>query len=267
MRRRGYLDTPRGQIHYCDLGPADAAAPVLLLFHQMPWCLLQYDRVQPLLADAGFRSIAFDTPGYGHSDPPDQNVTVGDIAADIAGGCRTWGVTRALAVGHHGGASLALAVCHAAPSLMAAAVLHCPPYYDAAAWTRRAVFTEAEDIIRDDGRHFADRFRFVRDRITGGLARPDSVHWSVLAFYLSRRVPPPPNPFLAYDVQDAIATLAAPTLLISNTNDNLHDAAQRIRAVRPDFAYVELPGGHSQMIFEADPGWLRAVLTFAETCR
>lgn len=61
-----YADTPSGQIHYRELGEG---RPVLLL-HKTPSSSVMWTCVMPLLAAAGFRTIAPDTRGYGSSEPP-----------------------------------------------------------------------------------------------------------------------------------------------------------------------------------------------------
>lgn len=63
--RRGYADAGAGQIHYRVLGDG----PPLVLLHATPRSSRVYERLMPLLAAGGFRVYAFDTPGFGNSDP------------------------------------------------------------------------------------------------------------------------------------------------------------------------------------------------------
>jgi pimeloyl-ACP methyl ester carboxylesterase len=60
--RRGYADSPFGQLHYAETG----AGPVLLLLHQTPRSHDEFREVQPLLAD-GRRVVAMDMLGFGMS--------------------------------------------------------------------------------------------------------------------------------------------------------------------------------------------------------
>ena len=54
--RRGYVDTPEGQIHYRAMGEG----PAIMLVHQAPWASIQYRAILPLIAAAGYRAIATD---------------------------------------------------------------------------------------------------------------------------------------------------------------------------------------------------------------
>lgn len=63
--KRGYVDTPEGQVHYVEDGIGD---PILLL-HQSPRSSRMYYKLMPLLATE-YRAIAIDMLGYGYSDSP-----------------------------------------------------------------------------------------------------------------------------------------------------------------------------------------------------
>lgn len=63
--RRGYIDTPEGQIHYREAG----SGPPLVLVHQTSSSSNMWWRVIPALAEH-FHVLAPDTPGFGESDPP-----------------------------------------------------------------------------------------------------------------------------------------------------------------------------------------------------
>ena len=75
--RRAYIDLPSGQLHYREIGEGEP----LLLLHQTPSSSLQWEAAYPLLAAAGMRVIAPDTPGYGMSDPPAGTPTAEGYAA------------------------------------------------------------------------------------------------------------------------------------------------------------------------------------------
>lgn len=63
-----YIEVDGLRIHYIDQGPRDAE-PILLLHGEPSWCYL-YRTMIPLLAAAGFRTIAPDLVGFGRSDKP-----------------------------------------------------------------------------------------------------------------------------------------------------------------------------------------------------
>jgi pimeloyl-ACP methyl ester carboxylesterase len=53
-----------------------------------------------------------------------------------------------------------------------------------------------------------------------------------------------------------------PTLLLTNTGEDLYAATRRARALRPDFAYVELEGGTHDIVDEQPAAWAAAVSEF-----
>jgi len=65
-----WLFTDGIRLHYVDEGPRDGESVVLL--HGSPGWLYAYRLVIPALADAGFRTIAYDQLGFGRSDKPEK---------------------------------------------------------------------------------------------------------------------------------------------------------------------------------------------------
>jgi len=76
--RRGYAQTPRGQIHYVEAG----SGPTLLLLGESPRSHRHFRKVLPLLA-RHFRTIAIDIPGYGNSHPAPSPLTVPAVAGCV----------------------------------------------------------------------------------------------------------------------------------------------------------------------------------------
>lgn len=56
------------RIHYVDEGPS-GAPPILMLHGEPSWSYL-YRKMIPVFADAGYRAVAPDLPGFGKSDKP-----------------------------------------------------------------------------------------------------------------------------------------------------------------------------------------------------
>jgi pimeloyl-ACP methyl ester carboxylesterase len=75
---RAYVDGPWGQIHVRVDGGANR--PTILLVHKMVWSSLEFEKVQPLFAKRGYRTIAVDLPGCGLSDAPPSQPTIDDYA-------------------------------------------------------------------------------------------------------------------------------------------------------------------------------------------
>jgi pimeloyl-ACP methyl ester carboxylesterase len=135
---RRYIDGPFGQIH---LRLAGAGAPLLLL-HQSPLSGAMFDAVLPRLAAAGFACVAADTPGFGQSDVPAEEVGIAGYARAMVVVLDALGWPRAHVLGHHTGASIAAALAVAAPERIDRLVLN------------------GLALLNDEERSFFAQFRF-----------------------------------------------------------------------------------------------------------
>jgi pimeloyl-ACP methyl ester carboxylesterase len=76
--RRGFVDTPFGQMHYRELG----TGPAVILLHQALRSSLEFRRVLPVLAD-DYRVIAFDLIGFGDSAGAPRQLSIEDHAVAV----------------------------------------------------------------------------------------------------------------------------------------------------------------------------------------
>ena len=81
--RRGYTNTPDGQLHWRMAAPETADQPDLYCFHPAPFSGLAFTGVMPHLA-TGRRVIAPDYPGYGGSDSIRASATIEAYATSMA---------------------------------------------------------------------------------------------------------------------------------------------------------------------------------------
>ncbi len=105
---RAYTRCRYGQLHYRTAGPAISTAPVIVLLHQNPASSFEYE---PLIAALGQdrRVIAFDTPGYGMSDPPPEQLDIAGYAAAFADALDALEITGPVDLyGFHSGTLLAI---------------------------------------------------------------------------------------------------------------------------------------------------------------
>jgi pimeloyl-ACP methyl ester carboxylesterase len=102
--RKGYVDTSDGQIHYLTAGAGD---PSLIMLHQNPSSGRMWEAVIPGLAQGGRRVIAFDTPGYGMSEPPPVKPDIPYYARRIVEAADGLGLGQFDVLGHHTGALIA----------------------------------------------------------------------------------------------------------------------------------------------------------------
>ncbi len=99
--RRGYADTPEGQIHYSTAGKGEP----LLLLHQTG-SSRQYWKLMPLLAER-FRIFAPDNLGSGNSDPLPPNVQIADLARSMIHFIDFLGIEKVHIFGFHTGNKIA----------------------------------------------------------------------------------------------------------------------------------------------------------------
>ena len=258
---RGYAPSSLGQIHYQEVRPrrVDASRPVYVLLHQVPWFHIYYNGAQSELARRGFRSITFDTPGYGLSARPTQPPTIADYARAIVMAMQHLHLRRVVLVGHHTGATIGVEIARTRPELVARLVLHGVALYTPAEAAARLAAPHWDQSYRPEGEHLTDRWLYLKGRIAGS---PDSVQWSVISLYLAGE-----NEWFGhhavfrYDMAAALRALRTPVTVLSNTDDLLDFTFERTRALRADFEFRHLESHSSNMAFDEPAAWVDAVVT------
>jgi pimeloyl-ACP methyl ester carboxylesterase len=97
------------RVHYQEAG--DDKAPPMILIHGFISSTLVWNETFLLLADAGFRVIALDLPGYGYSDKPrDGEYTIESQARAVLGLMDRLKIEKAIIVGASYGGAVAAAV-------------------------------------------------------------------------------------------------------------------------------------------------------------
>ena len=260
---KGYTAGPFGQIHYQQAGKQ--TDPAVVLCHQSPSSSEMFRAAYHPLAAHGLRVIGIDTPGFGMSDVPDHPPSIEEYATAIAACIRSLGLNGVTLLGHHTGASIAAEVAVAEPELVARLILNGVPVMTA---EERAQYSQAlkdsPDVEpRPDGSHLMAMWE-RRIRFTPGWTSLSAMHLGVLQMFIAgdtawygHRA--------AFD-HDAVATIKAirqPTLILTNTGDDIYYAAARARELRPDFAYAELAGGTHDIVDEQPQAWSDVVAAFA----
>lgn len=210
--RRGYADTPFGQLHYAEAG----SGPTLLMLHQTPRSHDEFADLQPLLADS-FRTIAMDMVGFGLSAPHPAPQTIETMAEAGWALLDALGVDSAVVLGHHTGAAVAQEMAVQAPERTVALVLSAMPWVDEA---RRGGPDVGVDhaTTAEDGGHLIELWRlrqpfypagnpelldrFIRDALAPGMD-PAEGHRAVRRYLMDER----------------ISGVTAPVLLLAPTDD------------------------------------------------
>jgi pimeloyl-ACP methyl ester carboxylesterase len=252
---RRYVDTRWGQVHLREAGEGHA----IVFLHESPLSSRVYDSVLPLVAPRA-RALAFDTPGYGMSDPPPSECEIPDYAATLLEAIGALGVDRFAAVGVHTGASLALQLAVQAPERVSHVVFSGLPLFTPEA-RAEMLASWAPQIQPDDaGSHMTWAWqRYMR--IWGGpastvhvgathlLGNLDRYHWAY-------------NAAFRYDPEPDLDRITAPVLFLTAEEDLLiaedRRAAERISGGR----LVTVPGLRGQLPLRAPQEFANGVLSF-----
>jgi pimeloyl-ACP methyl ester carboxylesterase len=262
---RGYAASPFGQTHYQDVSPANPVGLPLVMIHQAPMSLRQFDTVLIPLAERGVRSIAIDIPGFGQSSPPDFVPSCDDYATVLPGVLGHLGLDRVDLLGHHTGAMVATSAALQFPELINNLVINGPfPMTD----EERAGFLDYVEraekgfVHEHDGTHlqqsFMDRYTFYGEGVDPALiTRYTAEKFIGLGpFWYGHHAA------FQYDFNAALPKITHRTLLLTNTGDQIYENAKWAREMRPDLAYIELQGGGVDIVDQMPEEWSDAVVGF-----
>lgn len=261
--RRGYASGPFGQIHYQDT--AVDGIP-LILCPQSPMTSRQFDRVYPLLAEAGVRAIGIDTPGFGMSDPPPDPPSISDYATSVPAVMDQLGLRTANLCGHHTGSMIVTEAALAYPERVHKLILSGPApmtpeeqqeYIDTALAEEKAFAPNA------DGSHFSSlfvkRLPWIQDEPDGLELCTGYVLQGLMGlgpFWYGHHAA------FSYDAAAATTRLTQPALVLINTGDILYPMAKRTMELCPHFSYAELEGGGVDITDQDPEGWTQKVVAY-----
>lgn len=257
MRR--YVDTRWGQVHLREAGAGHA----LLLFHESPLSSAAYEPVLGRLG-AAVRAVAFDTPGYGMSDPPPHECEIPDYAATLLEAVDGLGIGRFAAAGAHTGASLALQVAlQAGPERVTHLVFSGLPLFTPDVREEYLRSWSPPVQPQEDGGHL--QWAWERySRIWGGppeivsfgatqlLSNLDRYHWAY-------------NAAFRYDPAPDLDAIACPVRFVTAENDLLIEEDRRAAARIPGAEVVAVPGRRGQLPLRDPEAYADAVVSFVRS--
>lgn len=261
--KRGYLEGRTGQVHYRYCGSADGIPLVLL--HQSPLSGCQFDAVLPRLAARGYRVLAPDMPGFGMSDSAPEGATLEDFASIIDAVRSEWPGRPVNLVGHHTGAVLAAVFAAAHPAAVNKIVLNGFPLLGEAERRHFASFYFGPKEPKLDGSHLLIAWE-TRLRSTPGWTDLHLMHrYTVEALHRGETNWKAFPLVIAADLQAVLLRLEVPTLLFTNSGEDLYAATRRAYELRRDFfRYAELPGGTHDIVDEQPEPWVEIIDHFLQ---
>lgn len=164
--RKGYADTPEGQVHYLESG---TGYPVLFL-HMTADAATQWESVLPIMAGLGYRAIAMDIPGHGNSYRPSSEPDGPTYARAIQSALDALRITRVTVVGHHFGAVVGAWTTVLAPNLVERFGAYGWPRHSAEVQAQRRAkeartFDREGDVVKDV---WTRRWKMSGDRLASG---------------------------------------------------------------------------------------------------
>ena len=121
---------------------------------------------------------------------------------------------------------------------------------------------EINFVYEDDGSHLMQSFG-TRHRAYGEGADPRTItRYTVEKFQGYAPWWTGHHAAFIYDHNTALMNLEHPTLILTNTGDQIYENAKMTREMRPDFAYVELEGGGIDIVDQMPEEWADAVEAF-----
>jgi pimeloyl-ACP methyl ester carboxylesterase len=234
---KGYAATPMGQVHYRDIGPRNTKVP-LLLIHQAWMSMIEFAEIQDALAKLGYRSIAVDTPGYGMSDPAPGQPTIEDLAENLTPVLDALKVRKVILVGHHTGSLIAASFAAHHPERVTALILHGNPYFTPEESAAALPKSSYDRSLKEDGSHFSRWYTYhvPGDPVPDTPENLRSRTWMLMSLYMM-------GPDIGhwavyhYDMTADAKAIRAPTLIVTDAHDGIHDLDLRLLKLRPDFKY------------------------------
>lgn len=257
---KGYADGPFGQLHYQVCG---TGIPVVMV-HQSPDSMVQFDPVMQPLASAGIQAIAVDIPGYGMSEVPDHPPGIDEYAAMVPAILDHFDLDKASVLGHHTGAIIVTEAALRYPGRVEKVVLNgpLPLTEEERAYFKGSLAAEKEWAPRWDGSHLTEQWEF-RKGAQEQWYDLEAFHTHFIHGQLAgNTVWYAHEAVMDYRHEDALPKIQHPCLILANTGDAIYAQSQRAKEMCPDFAYAELQGGTIDIIDEQPDAWAGKVAEF-----
>ncbi|WP_134194651.1 alpha/beta fold hydrolase [Curtobacterium sp. PhB25] len=200
-------------------------APTVVLVHGIGMSHRSFARSQRALATT-HRTVSVDLPGFGGLPGAGRTLSMGELGDLVVRAVRSRGADDLVLVGQSMGAQVVTEAARQHPGSVGSVVLVSPVI----PVERRSLPLVASDLFRDGA---GEGFRMNGVLVTDYLR-------SVRQYVRELR------PMLRYRLEDTIAEVRRPVLVVRGTEDPIvrRDWAVRVAANAPRGSFVELPGPH-----------------------
>ncbi len=239
--RRAYFDCRYGQLHvrtaFPNTGGFDERTPLVLL-HRSPASSRTFLPLLPVLGSD--RSLyAVDTPGFGDSDPPPREPSIGDYAAaigDLLDGLRLREVDL---LGYHTGSAIAAEVAISRPQQVRRVAFVALPVFDG---TERAAFDrEPWPVpVAADGSHVVREWQRTLDWRGPGVSLEQLAEGFADQLRNGPRARWGARAALHWPAAERLPLVRQPALVL-RPRDDLWEQTQRGRSLLPGARWRDLP--------------------------
>ncbi len=258
--KKSYIDSRFGQLHFQVFGDGKP----LIMCHQSPSSLEMFNSAYPVLASLGIQCIGIDTPGYGQSDSPNEQPEILDYVESVIDVIEFLNLEKVSLLGHHTGACIVAELSVIRPDIVDKVILNGPPLLS---------LEEREEMMemilkappltpKEDGSHLLDLWK-KRMNFTPGWTDLNAMQRGVIQMLRAG-----PNDIFGFraafnqDLEELIMNINRPTMILTNTGDDIYFAALRAKELRPDFIFLELEKGTHDIVDEQPEEWSSAVFNF-----
>lgn len=239
--RKGYVDTPDGQVHYRTAGEGQP----LVLLHQTPTSSREYELVIPILA-RDFRVVALDNPGYGNSERPARQFEIEDHARVLLHAISGLGIERAHFAGHHTGAVLGVEI-----------AAHYPNRVDKMILSGFSARPDRRELVKEwivspafnyhgidaEGAFLTEKWKLYRSMCAPG-ADPWTWYWPLMdSLETGPGVHDGHQAAWRYDILSTLPLVKCPVLALYNTSDEHMTDLSYTRQLLPQCQVATIEGG------------------------
>ena len=226
--RLDWVDLDGTAVNFASIGEGE---PVVFV-HGLGGCWQNWLENMPAFAASGYRAIALDLPGFGHSPVPEWELTIPNYGELLDGFCRKLGIEGATVVGNSMGGFVAAEAAIGRPAWLERLVLVSAAGISHAEMTGRpqravsALLAQAAPLALRLQDATIRRPGLRSGAFAGTFHKPLAIRPELLWEFLDRGIDPPGflgalAGMLGYDILDRLEEVEAPTLLIWGRNDRI----------------------------------------------
>jgi pimeloyl-ACP methyl ester carboxylesterase len=227
--KRGYVDTPEGQVHYRTEGSGE---PVLLL-HKAGISSDEYTEILPYLGKH-YRAIAMDVLGYGNTDLPLKEPRFDDYIQNIEHFIASMKLKKIDIVGHLLGASFAVEIAAIHPEWVKKLVLWDCVFLEPEVQRKtQEEYSKERMEFKLDGSHLVDvwKQRKPKPDINLKLVQRSVVEYLKSGLGASSGISH--RALFAYDIEPKLPMIKCPTLLLYGKGSAVYYRQETIKKLIP----------------------------------